>query len=493
MHRPENVIDPKSLPSTVTTARRLLAYLLRATMMRVRANVIGDHRYNSVYSELEHALVPLVVSERSTLAFYRALCTRFCVEATGGEDDYGPVEIWMPIGRMRWDKAIGAIDYRHLRLVVHENPAFLATFAKSSTRDMEEPELQAEYESFDCFPEPGNRGSYRAQLPEQLIQTRSFRTVWTLTSPMAHGADEKSGNVNLFRRHRVINVLTGEHAYVPFVAGNAVRGLLRDMVMGRWLGLLGLKPHQIPSARAHALLAGGNIEAGADTGSVRVDVRKRARDLCPPWDLLGGCTDQQIMQGRARIHDAVLVCRENAWQVHQALGVETAKLDEWAASLPEAAELTQLRLGTRHAHKDLPGAEGSQMLFNVELLLAGTQMMHSFQVFSLDGVSEVTASCLSDLLEDFMAYGVVGAQNARGMGLISFNPYQPGPGTTALPDPTIYLEYVLKHADEMTEWAMMRGEPEAPMKAAKWGAKRGRKQAAPAATDEELSEVKEAF
>ena len=463
-------------------------------MMRVRADVIGSHRYSSVYSELEHALVPLVVSERSTLAFYRALCMRFGVEATGGEDDYGPVEVWMPAGRMRWDKAVSAIDYRHLRLVVHENPAFLATFAKSSTRDMEDPELQAEYESFDSFPEPAKRGDYRAQLPAQLIQPRSFRTVWTLTSPMAHGADEKSGNVNLFRRHRVINALNGEHAYVPFVAGNAVRGMLRDMVMGRWLGLLGLKPQQIPPQRAHALLAGGNVEAGADTGAVRVDVRRRARDLCPPWDLLGGCTDQQIMQGRARIHDAVLVCRENAWQVHQALGVDSSQLESWANSLPEAAELTQLRLGTRHAHRDLAGAEGSQMLFNVELLLAGTQMMHSFQVFSLDGVSEVTASCLADLLEDFGAYGVVGAQSARGMGLVSFDPYQPGPGTPALPDPTIYLEHVEAHRDEMIEWAMMRGEPEAPEKPARGGKSKGKRGAVgPVASDAALAADKETF
>ena len=460
----------------------------------MRAEALGSHRYSCVSSELSNALIPLVVSERSCLAFYRALCTRFSVEAAGGPDDYGPIELWMPTGRLRWDRALSAIDYADMRLVIHENPGFLETFASSSTRDMDDDLLRAEYESFDAYPETTKGGRARLQLPAQLIQPRSFRTVWTLTSPMAHGADEKSGNVNLFRRHRVVDALTGSHAYVPFMAGNAVRGMMRDMVMGRWLGLLGLKASDIPPARAHALLAGGNVEQGVDTGNVRVDVRKRARALCPPWDLLGGCTDQQIMAGRARIHDAVLVCRENAWQVHQALGVETKALDEWAETLPEAAELTQLRLGTRHAHRELEDSGGSQMIFNVELLLSGAQMVHSFQVFSLDGVDQVTASCLADLLEDFGAHGVVGAQNARGMGLIAFNPYEPGPGTPELPDPTIYLEYVDAHRDEMIEWAMMRGEPDAPARASGKGGRGGKKgPPPPRATAEEQAADRETF
>lgn len=493
MQRPANEIEPKTIAKNITNARRLLCYLLRATRLRMRAEQLGAQRYSSVSSELSNALIPLVVSERSCLAFFRALCTRFSVEATGGPDDYGPIELWMPTGRLRWDRALAAIDYADLRLVIHENPGFLATFACSSTRDMDEDLLRSEYEAFDAYPEPTRGGRARLQLPAQLIRPRSFRTVWTLTSPMAHGADEKSGNVNMFRRHRVIDALTGQHAYVPFIAGNAVRGMLRDMVMGRWLGLLGLQASDIPPARAHALLAGGNVEAGVDTGTVRVDVRRRARSLCPPWDLLGGCTDQQIMAGRARIHDAVLVCRENAWAVHQALGVETKDIEAWAETLPEAAELTQLRLGTRHAHRELEDSGGSQMIFNVELLLAGTQMVHSFQVFSLDGVDPVTASCLSDLLEDFGAHGVVGAQNARGMGLIAFDPYQPGPGTPELPDPTIYLRYVEEHTDAMREWAMMRGEPDAPLPKGR-GAARGRGKAKPTeASEADQTALEETF
>lgn len=422
---------------------------------------LPERRLSSVSSELASSLVPLVVSERTALGFYRALCARFDVDPTGADSDYGPIEAWLPEGFIRWDRAIASMDYKHLRLVIHENPSFLATFACSA-------ECEGESSIFDAFPDPVAGGVRKPVLPGMLIAPRTYRTVWTLTSPMHHGADEKTGNVNLFRRHRAVDARTGEHAYVPFMSGNAVRGLLRDMVFRRYLELLGLKPEELPRERVHALFAGGNVEAGADTAGVNLDVRRRARGLCPPFDLLGGCIDQQIMGGNARIHDAVLVCRENAWQVHEAVAPEMG-LDDFAASLPEAAELTQLRLGTRHAHKEWEGADGVQMIFNTELLISGTQMVHSFQVYGLSGVSEVTGACFADLLNDFREHGVVGAAAARGMGLVAFDPYQPGDGAPPLPDPRAYLEYVEANRETMREWALRLAEPSPPPKAEKPG------------------------
>jgi hypothetical protein len=278
---------------------------------------------------------------------------------------------------------------------------------------------------------------------------------------MHHGADDKSGNVNLFRRHVVFDPLTGRRAYVPFKAGNAVRGLWRDMIMGRWLSLLGLKASNIPTERAHALLAGGAVAEGADTATVNNPVRRRARELCPPWDLLAGCTDQQIMSGRARVGDAVLVCRENAWKVREAVRPDL-DVEQFAATLPAASEMTKLRLGTRQKHADIPGSSDIQMLFNTELLIQGSQMVHSVTLWGLDGVSEVTASCLADLLGEFRAVGSVGAGTARGFGGIAFDAYERGPDAPELPPPSIYLDYVASRRDEMLAWAMRENEPDAP-------------------------------
>lgn len=458
-------------------------------MIRTRKDRIGEHRYASRGDELAQALVPLVVSERSALGFLRALAARWDVSLSGDADVSWPVEAWLPphgdqpATRIRWDRALLSLDYDHARLVVHENPSLLSTLALA--RPEWDEEQQLEIEGLLSFPEPAARGCYVPTLPGDVIAPRTHRTVWTLTSPMAHGADEKSGNVNLFRRHRVIDALTGQHAYVPFVSGNAIRGLWRDMAMGRWLGLLGLKPTDLPPARAHALLSGGAVEAGADSGGVQNDVRRAARELCPAWDLLGGVTDQQIMSGRLRVHDARLVCRETAWQTHPVVQ-PGAPVQEWAASLSPAAELTTLRLGTRHAHKDLEQSQGQQMLFNVELLIQGSQIVHSFQTYALDGVSAVTLSCLADLLADFADIGVVGAQAARGMGCIAFDGYVPGPDTPPLPSRDLYLEHVREHQDAMRDWAL-RGPSKAPPPPPKGGPKGKRGKVAP----EELARQEE--
>lgn len=439
------------------------------------------------------------MAERSSLSFFRALCTRFEVEAAGGDCDFGPIEIWLPHGRIRWDRALSAIEYRHLRLVIHENPGLFVTFARQSPRDLDDDMLRSEYESFAAYPEPAQDGRRTPQLPEQMIAPRSLRTIWTCTSPLAHGHDEKSGNVTMFRRHRAVNALTGEHVLVPMFSGNGVRGIFRRLSNGRALSLIGLKATDIPPERAHSLMSGGSVPKGSDTGVVRNDIRSRARSLWPVWDLFAGCTDGQIMGGRARIHDAVLVCRENAWQVHQAMGIATKDLREWAETLPEADTLTQLRLLTRHDERDLARTErmerdgkSDQMLVNTEVVLAGSQFLHSLQIFSVDGVDPVTASCLADLLEDFRLSGTVGAQSARGMGQIAFDPYQPGPGTPELPDPTIYLDYVEKHKAEMVDWAMMRGEPDAPAPRGKGPKGRG-KQAATEVPEEERQAAEETF
>src|SRR5690606_42087131 len=63
-------------------------------------------------------------------------------------------------------------------------------------------------------------------------------------------------------------------------------------------------------------------------------VRRRARELCPPWDLFAGCIDQQIMQGRGRIGDATLVCKETAWKVHQVVAPDVP-LREFATQLQD--------------------------------------------------------------------------------------------------------------------------------------------------------------
>lgn len=440
MNKPEKELYVRDLPQGLSATRRLLAYLLRATKLRVQMSRMGKERFWRLPKELSDALVPFVLSERTTLGFYRAVCTRLGVDPSGGDGEWGAIEVWLPEGRVRWDHAVAALQFPDVRTIVQESPDFLSTFACCKS-NAEEDHL------FQQFTDPVVPTLYLPELPSSPISPSTFRSVWTLVTPLHHGSDEKHGNVSLFRRQTVLDPVSGRSAYVPFISGNAIRGTWRDLVMERWLHLIGLSTKDLHPGRAHALLAGGSVESGADTSKVDNVVRSEARHKCPPWDLLAGCIDQQVMGGSVNVGDAILVCKENAWLVHGELAPDQ-ELEPFCNSLPSAIETTQIRLGTRQAHKDLGEGDGVQMLWDTESLIPGHQMIHSF---SLRGKNELAASCLVDLLNLFKESAHVGAGSARGYGKISFTSYT-SPSET-LPSSDVYLSYVKDHLEEMREWA----------------------------------------
>jgi hypothetical protein len=458
--------------------------------------VIGQNRYNNLSSELENALVPLVVAEKSTLSFLRSLAARFNVSLSGSRE-YGPICAWIPdqtqpkgFHRVRWERVAGMLEYKRLRLVIMESPALFASFAMSRPLRWPEDKVTIEAEEHDLasFPELIQPNRMMLALPRNIIPTKSFTTVWNCTSPLVHGADEKYGNVSLFRRQRTIDRVTGEPAYVPFMSGNAVRGLWRDLIVARYFELLGINPSAVPPSLVHALFAGGSIESGADTGKVDVALRRLVRKLCPPTDLLGGCIAGQIMGGRIRVHDAIVVCKENAWLVKEKIAPEK-ELTELHESLPDAADLSQLRLLTRQKHAEYDNSDGVQMLVNTEALLPGTQLIHSFQVFGLDGVHPITQACLADMMFCFEGQSTVGAGNARGYGLIAFDAYKPGPGTPQLESAETYWNFIETNKAEITEAIFAAMQPKSdknePAKTAKKG-KGGKKTEGDLPNDAEL-------
>lgn len=461
--RPEKTLTLQDfdLPLSPKETRRVFAYLLRSTVKRVSKDSVGEHRYSKLAGEVASQLMPLITRNQNALSFYTALCNRFSVDATGSDTTWGPIETWLPEGALRWDRTLLLFDYSLLRTIIEESPNFLATFARSHGDEHEDADFLA-------FPDPIVAPStFIPTLPAEAgaIIPHGFHTVWTLKSDLHHGADSKTGNVSMFRRHDILDPLTGKCHQVPFISGNAIRGQWRDLVMGRYLSLLGLKSTDIPPMKAHALLAGGSVEQGADGAQVNNVIRKTARDLCPAIDLLGGNIDQQIMSGRARVGDALLVCRENAFFVKDAVA-PSQNLGDFQKSLPEAAAMTVIRQGTRQRHSDLEGGAGVQMLFNQEVVPAGNQFVHTLQLWSFDTVNPITASCLNDLLGLFQQVGTVGASTARGFGSIIFDPYKASNSSTTLPSSDLYLEYVTQHKEAMVEW-LMSSPVEKPKKASK--------------------------
>lgn len=448
MNRPENAIDPQTITVNVKSCRRLIAHLLRATMRPSNLDKLDAHRRKNLSRELGGCLVPLVVSERSPLGFFRALCDRFQIDVADTSEDGNrwPLEVWLPEGRIRWDLLLTRVAYRDLHVVIDENPQFFATFATSMPVDAE-----LEDQMFESYPDPVNPTASLADLSVHALPMRAYHSIWTCLEPVSHGADGKSGNVTMFRRERSVDLLTGKVVLTPMFAGNAVRGQMRDLLFRRALALVGLDALDLPPTLSHAFFSGGSIEAGAQTNTVDMTIERTAREMFPAWDLFAGCLDNRAMRGRMGVHDGVLVCRENAWRVHPQMA-PAMPLQEYAESLHEASALTQLRLGTRHAHKELPESDGEQMIFNTEVVMAGAKWLHSFQVGAgVTRMSPITLSCLSDLLVEFASIGCIGAQTSK-IGHIDVSEYVPGADAPPLPKPTAYIEYMKSNAEAIRVW-----------------------------------------
>ena len=456
----------------IDQARPCLAYLLRAIVRKVDRNRIGKERYRNFTTELSDYLRAAAVSARTTMQFITLIARRFEVDLSD-DGDGRPLAAFLPevlAGGLpgapydesrvvSWAMIAQHTPLEAVRIVVneHDGPAFYVTFAQ----------VRPSADDVELFraPEAPQGERWEGMLPSESMQSPKQHRAWfTLVSPLAHGHDEKAGNVVLFRRQRQVDPWTGEHALVPFYSGNAIKGAWRDAFFARMLRAIGVLPERdLSPRRAQELFSGGTIESGADGATARLDVRRRARQTIPAVDLLGGCIKQQIMTGLLRVHDCTLLCRENAWKIYRTLAPKDTSgtplsFEDFRASLTPADNLMMLRLQVRQAHRDLPGGDlsaedgGAQMFWNTEVILPGARLMHAFSLVSLSTISSLAKSCLADLLGDFADTGLLGAQTARGPGQFSTAGYVPAEKAEPLPSPDEYLAYLASHRSEIVDW-----------------------------------------
>ncbi len=455
--RPEP-INPELLPALIPNnragARWVLAWLLRAVRSRLPSNTASQvKRKRDFGSELAGVLPALSVTTKSPLEFFFKLCSRWDVDPVGGVDSYD-LEAWTPRGSIPWPLAISRLSIENIRAVVAESPHLLGQFAskwnETDAEDLEDDALLASLAT--STPEPS-----RAALPGLVpggdaIAPREFVSLWFGTGPCHHGADSKSGNFAAFRRQPLLDHVANEIVEVPFLSGNSIRGAWRDLAMKRLCELLGLDPRALAPNVSQSLFAGGTIESGADTAKIDNRLRRRLRDLIPAWDLFGGNMSGQMMAGRLRVSDAVLVCKQNAWTVARVVAPNMPVADVRAA-LKDATELMSIRQLTRRDHPEYRGedteSDSMQMITQTEVTDPGAQWVHRFSLYGNEGVSPLAQSCMADLLEEFAAIGGwLAASGARGFGSVSVAPYA-ARALPALTSSAVYLDHVETHKAEL--------------------------------------------
>lgn len=430
--RPEP-INPELLPALVPNnragARWMLAWLLRSVRSRLPSNTASQvKRKRNFGSELAAVLPALSVTTKSPLEFFFRLCSRWDVDPVGDAESY-PLEVWTPRGAIPWALAISRLSIENIRAVVAESPHLLGQFAaKWNETDEEDREDDALLASLATSTPEAPRAPLSGLLPSgDAIAPREYVSLWVGTGPCHHGADSKSGNFAAFRRQPVLDHVANEIVEVPFLSGNSIRGAWRDLAMKRLCELLGLDPRALAPNVSQSLFAGGTIESGADTAKIDNRLRRRLRELLPAWDLFGGNMAGQMMAGRLRVSDAVLVCKTNAWTVSQVVAPGVPVTDVRAA-LKDATELMSIRQLTRRDHAEYRGedadSESMQMITQTEVVDAGAQWVHRFSLYGNEGVSPLTQSCMADLLEEFAAIGGwLAASPARGFGSVAVAPY----------------------------------------------------------------------
>lgn len=444
----------------IAATRRQLGYLLRSFARAVDPGRIGEHRHGNLARELGNCLLPLALGASSTAQWFADLCDRFAVDpmaisADGGEAR--PLAVFFPAERslIEWHRLIAgpAMGLDALREAFRESPDLYATFAVA--RNADDPEDDERLWADLAAQPTAVHTAAPLDLPDpaRVIRTPVWAAVLTLTAPLAHGADSKAGNVNLVRREAIVDPLTGRRVEVPFLAGNAFRGQLRDLMMLRFLDRLGLSPEEVRPDIAHAMLAGGTIESGADSVAVVLGVRRAWRAMCPPWDLIAGVIPgQPPMQGVLSVQDALLVCRENAWRLHPFIARPGESVADLAARLAPCDTLVTTRQSVRQAHRELEGAEGSQMIMQTEVLVAGAQLVHTLRYKPEASVGELTGACLADALETFAHGGLTGARSSTAFGAFVTEGWMPRHGAAPLPDAQVYLDWLRDHGDEVRAW-----------------------------------------
>lgn len=279
-----------------------------------------------------------------------------------------------------------------------------------------------------------------AAMPDHAVPRRPYEIAIRATchTPLAHGADNKSGNATLFRRMGVLGV-GGTMLELPYVAGNAIRGQMRDALADHFGRSLGLTPSRSRPPYAlwffHALYAGGALEERSsstkalakllgDNGAIRSDGIRAFRDHLPALSLLGCALGNRVINGHVEVGDLRPICYE------------------WGTGEKPVAELFDwLFLTRREDHED--HKEHSGMIAVTEVLRPGT---------CLEGGID-TRLHISDLARSALGCGIgllqqqarMGAQSRADFGSVTLE-------VDNLPDAGPYESYLADNKKQILDF-----------------------------------------
>lgn len=253
-------------------------------------------------------------------------------------------------------------------------------------------------------------------------------------SPIQHGGDEKTGSTPVLRSLTHWDSTTGAFVRLPIFSGNAIRGIMRRILMRDMCDRLG---YEVKSPKMHHALYTGGILEGTDESAGFIDLafRVKTRDTIPPLALLGSAVGNQMVQGCLLVDHAIPICREYASLLD---GVEDPRKEQ------SVRTFTDISFATRR--DDLRAERGAdeqaqQMKIEFETFVSGTAFVHAF---TLKWASAVEASCLGHAIQLWQDLPYIGGKSSSGYGHVALD-------YPTAPSPNDYLAYLQEHGDQVRD------------------------------------------
>jgi hypothetical protein len=273
--------------------------------------------------------------------------------------------------------------------------------------------LRAEVVGMIALPAAASRSSHVAALRGKFDIEISVKCV----SPLAHGSDSKAGNASLFRRQKVL-VEGGTVLQLPYYGGNAVRGLMRDLLADYLLQALDIPISRNQPSIAlwffHALYAGGALEEKSaatkavikrlgDNGATRTDGIRKFRDMLPGLSLLGCALGNRVLPGHVQFGDLRPCCRE--WGHSSEVSVNDLMTWEYLT-----------RREDLESHTEHHG-----MIASMEVLRAGVELEGGVGMdLAIPSIEKAALVTGLQLIKD---RGYLGANNRMGLGMVEVEFY----------------------------------------------------------------------
>jgi len=249
-------------------------------------------------------------------------------------------------------------------------------------------------------------------------------------SPIHHGGDEKTGAETLLRRIKIYS--DGKFREIPYIDGNAIRGVVRRLIFSDLLEKL---DYELTNTKLyHSLFAGGLLEtvSAKDSGILDLEMRKKVRKYLPPLSVFGTSFGNQVLAGKLIVGKMLPICTEMKDMIPD-VGI-----------VPDHSfyDFLDFTYGTRKdelREKREEGEQAMQMLYSYEVFIPGTPFYHHF---ALENFNEIEKAVLGRVIELWKQSPFIGGKKAIGNGELNIH-YE----TEISSKP--YLDFIEKNKDIM--------------------------------------------